>query len=432
MFWRIFTDFPFGIMISELLFAAFFERRKLFWLRALTALPVWVIYAWVAESGTPQAVPAIVENLSLCGVMAITVAWLFFCFRIGLNQALFCFIAAYAVQNMHHNMRVNIIILLEEATGVVFEPWMTALFSLALMLLLYGAAYLFLIRKFLRTADYSSVRRSRLIVYGAFMLLMSTFFVPNLPENYSLNRILYFGYYLVADALILFLLFGLLNEGAQAVQIATMDQLIHAEQRQHEISAETIDIINIKCHDLKKQIAAIRSGAEGTHDEAIREIEEAVQIYDSSVKTGNDSLDIILMEKLLYCEKYHIQLTCMADGGKLGFMSAADIFSLFGNALDNAIESVCKEEEEKRVISLRVACKDTLLKIRVENYFSGTVTLQNGLPVTSKADKKYHGFGMLSMRHVVTKYGGTMAIEPKPGLFVVNALIPIPQKKKTA
>ena len=54
MFWRIFTDFPFGIMISELLFAAFFERRKLFWLRVLTALPVWVIYAWIAESGTPQ------------------------------------------------------------------------------------------------------------------------------------------------------------------------------------------------------------------------------------------------------------------------------------------------------------------------------------------------------------------------------------------
>lgn len=425
MFWRIFTDFPFGLMVSEFLFASFFKRRKVFLLRVLLAVPVWIIYAWIAN-GSVQPGAAIVENLLLCGVMAITIGWLLLCYRASFNEIVFCFIAAYALQNMHHNMRVNIIILLEETTGMTFGSWATALFSLGLMLLLYGAAYLFLIRRFLPAADYSSVRRSRLIVYGVFMLLMSTFFVPNLPETYSINRVLYFAYYLVADSLILFLLFGLLNESAQAVQIATMDQLIHAEQRQHEISAETIDIINIKCHDLKKQIAAIRRGAEGMQEEAIREIEEAVQIYDSSVKTGNDSLDIILMEKLLYCEKYCIQLTCMVDGGKLDFISAADIFSLFGNALDNAIESVCKEEAEKRIISLRVACKDALLKIRVENYFSGTVTLQNGLPVTTKGDKKYHGFGVLSMRHVVEKYGGMMTIEPHPGLFVVNVLIPMP------
>lgn len=57
-------------------------------------------------------------------------------------------------------------------------------------------------------------------------------------------------------------------------------------------------------------------------------------------RTGNETLDIVLTDKLLYCEKNNVTITCIADGKSLSFMSEEDIYSLFGNALDNAVLAV--------------------------------------------------------------------------------------------
>lgn len=45
----------------------------------------------------------------------------------------------------------------------------------------------------------------------------------------------------------------------------------------------------------------------------------------------------------------------MVDGSMLNFMKTTDVYALFGNLMDNAIESVIKEEDdEKRIISISV------------------------------------------------------------------------------
>ena len=44
----------------------------------------------------------------------------------------------------------------------------------------------------------------------------------------------------------------------------------------------------------------------------------------------------------------------MAEGGDLSFMSDADIYSLFGNILDNAVEAVMKVEPERRAVTLSI------------------------------------------------------------------------------
>ena len=49
--------------------------------------------------------------------------------------------------------------------------------------------------------------------------------------------------------------------------------------------------------------------------------------------------------------------------------------------------------------------------------------LRDGLPVTSK-DSDYHGFGVLSIRHVARKYNGTMTIRTDGNLFRLDILIP--------
>ena len=89
----------------------------------------------------------------------------------------------------------------------------------------------------------------------------------------------------------------------------------------------------------------------------------------------------------------------MADGTLLDFMAEMDISALFGNVLDNAIESVEKlDDKEKRLIHLSVAKQKNFLRIRSENYTEEKITFKNGMPVTTKKDKRFHGFGMKSIQ----------------------------------
>ena len=106
----------------------------------------------------------------------------------------------------------------------------------------------------------------------------------------------------------------------------------------------------------------------------------------------------------------------MVQGEELNFMSSADIVSLFSNALENAIEC------EMRV-------KGGFVCVHVENYCTEQPKLEDGLPVTTKADKGLHGFGVKSMRYVAEKYGGSIQAGTRENMFVLNVLIPVPGQR---
>ena len=106
-------------------------------------------------------------------------------------------------------------------------------------------------------------------------------------------------------------------------------------------------------------------------------------------------------------------------------MKDYDIYSLFGNALDNAIEYVLNLEEEKRFIRLNVKIIGENLLIHMENYFSGELIYDNGLPKTTKEDKDYHGYGMKSIQLIVNKYDGDLNISLDNNVFSLFIMFPI-------
>ena len=106
-------------------------------------------------------------------------------------------------------------------------------------------------------------------------------------------------------------------------------------------------------------------------------------------------------------------------------MDNRDIYSLFGNMLDNAVEYVKQvPEQEKRFIRLFVRPKGAMTVIHQENFFEGELDISNGLPQTTKKDNAYHGFGMQSMQRIIAKYGGELRVDVSDGLFKIDAIIP--------
>ena len=216
--------------------------------------------------------------------------------------------------------------------------------------------------------------------------------------------------------------------------IETERRLRRQLQEQYEFSKENIGIINQKCHDIKHQIAALRLTRDWQEqDKGLREIEQSVLIYDAVSKTGNEVLDTVLTEKCLLCEQEQISWTCMAEGSLLGFMSPVDLYTLFGNALDNAIEgSRAIREPERRNVAVIVQNRHGAAFIQIENYFDGSVEMEHGLPRTTKEDESSHGFGVKSIRSVAERYGGIMNISAEDGIFLLSILIPLPTGDRTA
>lgn len=226
---------------------------------------------------------------------------------------------------------------------------------------------------------------------------------------------------------LLYLQSALFKKSSMRKELETIQLLWHQQKGQYQLSKETIELINHKCHDLKHQVQAIRAVKDGKERETyLEKIEKSVQIYSAIVRTGNEILDTILTEKSLICENSGIHINCVADGSLLAFMNPVDLYTLFGNALDNAIEAVRKlESKEKRVIDIMLYERQSFLMLQIVNPMCGEVKFEDGLPLTTKAKNGYHGYGMKSMLHTIQKYEGHLTTEVKNGCFYFNVMLPL-------
>lgn len=228
-------------------------------------------------------------------------------------------------------------------------------------------------------------------------------------------------------AVILYLQNELFKKSAMRQELAVMNMLWKKEQEQYELSRENIALLNQKCHDLKHQIRAIRNSNKEEVEKYLTEMEESVSIYEAIVKTGNEVLDTILTEKSLYCREREITVSCVADGSQMEFINTVDLYAILGNALDNSIEAVERfAEREKRQIDVMIYRQQQFLVIHIVNPSSEKLVYEEELPVTTKKDKRYHGFGLKSIRYLVKKYDGYLAVSEEDECFSLKILIPIP------
>ncbi len=75
-----------------------------------------------------------------------------------------------------------------------------------------------------------------------------------------------------------------------------MEAPLRLTQKWHyEAFRENPDVINHKCHDLKRLVAALKCETESARkQELLRELEEDVMIFDEHMDTGNDAPDALL------------------------------------------------------------------------------------------------------------------------------------------
>ncbi len=389
---------------------------------------------------SPTAIPFLPDWLGyylyyLVGY-ALVFLYVWLCFDLPFLTLVFFVLQALLAQNFSHHLFG----LIMRAMGVAVGAENTRLEYLAILAACYVAVYTifyFVFIRKLKLLEISSVPAFTLGVAGMFFLVMVGLGIYVRHINLSIleNPAVAVGYELYSCILVLFLLcmlFGLFNIGKLQESNEQLERRIAQESRYYEIARANVDEINMRCHDLKHQLAGLKHMAEGeARQNAIAELENSLRIYESFVETGNEALDYILAEKGMYCESKNINFTVIADGKLLSFLAYNDIYVLFGNALDNAIESTVKiGQAERRIISLQVRERGGMAHIHLENVSDETPNFSpDGIPLTTKKARG-HGYGMRSIRYIVEKYRGNLTITAEGGMFLLDILLPLPPREK--
>lgn len=219
-----------------------------------------------------------------------------------------------------------------------------------------------------------------------------------------------------------------LNGEIYQKEMLAMKQMLTRQNQQYLVKRDTIELVNKKYHDMKHFASVMAAGGLDPREGAA--LERDLAPFRLFVDTGNALVDVVLAEKIALCEERGIQLVPFADARDLDFVGQLDLCTLFGNALDNAIEATARvPDPDARTINVRVQTRGSLAVLVVSNpYVPGTCPLEGGGEPRA-ADG--HGYGMGNMRHVAECYGGDLAYEAADGLFTLTVLLPLPSAAST-
>lgn len=393
------------------------EKRKLFYVRLIpvTAVLVFIcseLYRQLFNISDVWAIGyAAVLPYVVVWVLAVLAIW--FCFKVDIVKAFFIQSIAYLFQHITHNL-----IVLTEWINIV-----TVMQSVQLLIKIAIGIPLHLI------AAKELGESEHLFKYKSIVILLT---VVNISFVLFLNNV-FFNYDLLSEAvhilrilfcvILIFLPFMINRFMRDNTEKEKLEYMLTLNNEQRRNSKENIESINRKCHDLKHQIAMLKeNGAQGEFMDVINSLERDVNIYDTGANTGNKSIDILIKEKGLICDNNGIDFTYLVDGVRLSFIHKVDLYTMLGNALDNAIEATKLLPDGERVIIMNISAKEGITKVIIENSCAVEPKIIDGLPQTTKLDKYNHGFGVKSIKMIAEKYRGMVDFRVEKGRFVLMIL----------
>lgn len=207
------------------------------------------------------------------------------------------------------------------------------------------------------------------------------------------------------------------------------NQIEKLAKKQHDnllFNLKSIETVNRKYHDLRHIIHGI-DGMNSLEEvkASIKSIEKEIQSYELIFNTGNQTLDVIFTDRMQETKNKNITLHIHADGQGWESISDIDIATIFGNALDNAIENVEKiDDPSMRLIDVRIGKVNEMLIARFENPFTHKIERNQSRFLSTKKNPENHGYGLQSIRMIVEKYEGEMDIKTEGEVFVLTVIIP--------
>ncbi|MBR3179187.1 MAG: GHKL domain-containing protein [Clostridia bacterium] len=405
------------LLAAECIFLYAFPKRRAFVLKLFAAfvLTLSVNYLFRHFLGSVFRNPFL-NFVSLLLTVLVSFFGMWFAFRAEALPVLSSCMAGVAVQHIaYHIFRLEQQLPVQPPIEGLFIEWIVSV-------LVYLVLWLILGRWVAKHRFYED-NDKRMIAVAILIVLICIGITRLLRLGGHVNTYMTICtalYAIVCCSLALFVEFYVHESVRAKSELIVLKRINEEERRHYELSRENAEQMNIKYHDLKHKLRYLEGRLPQEELDSMRKL---IDSYERTYDTGLDVLDIVLNEKQAQCSAKSIALTVMGNGADLKFMQPMDVYSLFGNLMDNAIEAVkLLQPQEKRQISLVLDRKGEFVYISCMNYTGNDLVLaENGLPnTTKKQEVGYHGYGLRSIRAIAEKYHGGMDIQSRHGMFGLN------------
>lgn len=420
--WRIST----GVIFFMQMVIWQSKEKQRFWLGKILAggaalcLTSWGIRLVLEEFFTERLPIAFGYSIYIMALTLVYVVCYRYCYQVSKEEAVFHSIMVLTVYRICWDaLKLISTIPVRPDAGWVNGSPIQSLLSYALYIAISIGCHRFYWRvvKYPVTFPKKYIHTLFLVVLSSQMLLEFTYQL--LSSNDSREDVLFF----LAALLYCLVNYAFLVTSAylalQQQENISMQNFLRSKQQYYEISRKGILSLQIKCHDLKHQIARLQS-AEGQRQfqEHLNRLRDSIDEYNTVIDSGNKSLDVVLTEKNIICSANQIRFTYIIDGTLFSFLSELEIYALFGNIMDNALEGMEDVmHPEKRFICLKSARHQDMVILVAENYFEHELNFQNGIPVTTKEEENHHGFGLRSIMSIAQAHGGSAVIQAENDIF---------------
>lgn len=166
-------------------------------------------------------------------------------------------------------------------------------------------------------------------------------------------------------------------------------------------------------HDMSKYLRAIE--ADASTETSLHQLQEMVDSIGNVVDVNNRIVSIILNEYIQSAKDADTVLALDVQVPKELSVTAADLYILLGNTLDNALDACGALEKEARKISLQLRLHNGMLFYRITNPY-----LESHL---HRKRNQFHGYGLKNVRECVKRNNGTMEVSAENNIFEVSILI---------
>ncbi len=427
--------FVFELLIAESLFSFRLAKNKKFLLKYFLSIIILSLFSLTL----PIIYDAFYIAFMFFCVFLVSIILLKFCFKGNRMTILFCAIAGYTTQHLAY--LINEMVFDYLYIGKLFEliantnPYVPGDFNTLNFSVVTIIAYLtvyfctywiiyFVCAYRIKKDKEPKISNAYLLALAGLIVIIDIYF--NMITSYNVNiddtsLLLERIYNLLICAIAISLQFSLLDKKQVEDENKIVKALLTEKKNQYNLAKKNIDLINIKVHDLKHTLAYLET--KNAPQSELSNIRNLIENYEAFKTTNNETLNIILNEKTIECKKLNINFDIIANGDALSFIDESDLYTLLGNAIDNAIEATRKVSDANRYIGMQINKKGNLVFIHLENTFNNVLNENNGKLITTKDDNQAHGYGILSMQIIAAKYGGTISHKVKNNIFELNILL---------
>lgn len=187
---------------------------------------------------------------------------------------------------------------------------------------------------------------------------------------------------------------------------------------------DELDLERIRVHDVKQHFIVLQAYEKEKDWGQLHQYLEKIAGQFSETKmpvcTGNRIMDLVLYHKKQEAEQKNIEWKLHAVKLQNLPMEEHEIVSFMGNLLDNAIEACERMEGGKKWILIRISRQKQILNIEISNSIGQAPKEKDGELISSKENKKRHGYGSKSVRRIVERHEGEIFYRIQERQFCVR------------